>query len=124
MNNTVKKIIVSLAVVALLMASTNIVSAATNAYLTVTGNMESPGKATAMIKNNTGTKRYGTIKIGTGSYGNIVVKSKSASLNPSSSINVSVTNANQYTHLYALGIIDKQWNPESGEASRLLIKIK
>ena len=117
------KNIVTLALIATVGVSGAIVaSAKTNAYMTVTANMTTPKIAVAMVKNNTGTKRYSIIQIGQDSNMTTVYAQNQASLNGGEWINVSLQNARK--GLYAKGTVYKEWNPKSGVDKTMTIRIE
>ncbi len=119
------KNIVTLALIATVGVSGVIVaSAKTNAYMTVTANMTTPRIAVAMVKNNTGTKRYSVIQIVNNSSASTVYAQNQASLNGGESTNVSLQNAQIYPNLYAKGTVYKEWNPKSGVDKTMTIQIK
>ena len=119
------KNIVTLALIATVGVSGVIVaSAKTNDYMTVTANMTTPKIAVAMVKNNTGTKRYSIIQIVNGYNTSTVYAQNQASLNGGEWTNVSLQNAHTYPSLYAKGIVYKEWNPKSGVDKTMLLKIK
>ncbi len=117
------KNIVTLALIATVGVSGAIVaSAKTNAYMTVTANMTTPKIAVAMVKNNTGTKRYSIIQIGQDSNMTTVYAQNQASLNGGEWINVSLQTTRK--GLYAKGTVYKEWNPKSGVDKTMTIRIE
>lgn len=118
-----KTTLTTLLAIALIFGSgIGIAKAASNAYCTLTGGMESANKAAASMKNNTGTKRYGTVTIQTKT--GTVLSSNSDSINPEKSMYTSYTGATKYDTIYASCLIRKDWTPQSGVASTLKIRIK
>ena len=112
-----KTTLTTLLAIALIFGSgIGIAKAASNAYCTLTGGMESANKAAASMKNNTGTKRYGTVTIQTKT--GTVLSSNSDSINPEKSVYT------KYNTIYASCLIRKDWTPQSGVASTLKIRIK
>ena len=118
-----KTTLTTLLAIALIFGSgIGIAEAASNAYCTLTGGLESANKAAASMKNNTGAKRYGTVtiqsKIGT------ALSANSDSINPGKSVYTSYTGATKHDVLYASCTIRKDWTPQSEVASTLKIRIK